>query len=111
MMGTRSGSVDPGILVHVLRHKKLDANALDKLSTMNRVCSASPAFLPICARSCRNFHTIRTLDWPSTLCPIASCEQSGPWQRRLRIDALVFTAGVGEHAAKIRIWFAKSLSI
>src|SRR4026207_553125 len=30
MMGTRSGTVDPGILVYLLRHKRLDVNALDK---------------------------------------------------------------------------------
>ena len=30
MMGTRSGSVDPGILIYLLQHKGLDVNALDK---------------------------------------------------------------------------------
>src|SRR6266508_6874337 len=29
MMGTRSGTVDPGMLVHLLRHKGLDVNQLD----------------------------------------------------------------------------------
>ncbi len=29
MMGTRSGTVDPGMLVHLLRHKGLDVNELD----------------------------------------------------------------------------------
>ena len=30
MMGTRSGTVDPGMLLYLLRHKGLDVNALDK---------------------------------------------------------------------------------
>ena len=30
MMATRSGTVDPGILIYLLRHKGLDVNALDK---------------------------------------------------------------------------------
>jgi acetate kinase len=29
MMGTRSGTIDPGMLVHLLRHKRLDVNQLD----------------------------------------------------------------------------------
>ena len=29
MMGTRSGTVDPGMLVYLLRHKGLDVNELD----------------------------------------------------------------------------------
>ena len=29
MMGTRSGTVDPGMLVYLLRHKRLDVNELD----------------------------------------------------------------------------------
>ena len=30
MMATRSGTVDPGILIYLLRHKGLDAEELDK---------------------------------------------------------------------------------
>ncbi len=30
MMATRSGTIDPGILIYLLRHKGLDVNALDK---------------------------------------------------------------------------------
>src|SRR5262249_4865286 len=29
MMGTRSGSVDPGMLIHLMRHKGFDADRLD----------------------------------------------------------------------------------
>ena len=29
MMGTRSGTVDPGLLIYLLRHKGLDAEELD----------------------------------------------------------------------------------
>ncbi|WP_218080805.1 acetate/propionate family kinase [Anthocerotibacter panamensis] len=31
MMGTRSGSVDPGVLIHLIREDSLDADALDRL--------------------------------------------------------------------------------
>ena len=71
MMATRSGTVDPGILIYLLRHKGLDVEELDSALTTNPVCSASRASLPICARFCRNFHTIRTLDSPLTFMSIA----------------------------------------
>ena len=31
MMGTRSGDLDPGVLVYLLRERGLDADALDRL--------------------------------------------------------------------------------
>jgi len=32
MMGTRSGSVDPGLLIHVLRHRGLSADDLERVA-------------------------------------------------------------------------------
>ena len=62
MMATRSGTVDPGILIYLLRHKGLDVERARQSSELsNPVCSVSRAYLPICARFYRNFRTIRTL--------------------------------------------------
>ena len=103
MMGTRSGTVDPGMLVHLLRQRKLDVNALDKLSTMNRVCLVFPAFHPICAKFWRNFHIIRALNSQSRFMSIASVKRLDAMAATLRgLDVLVFTAGVGERAVEIR---------
>src|SRR6266481_4576239 len=103
MMGTRSGTVDPGLLVHLLRHKKLDVNTLDKAlnyesgllgvsgisSDLRQVLSQLPhnpdARLAVDVYVHRIVRTVGAM--AATL--------GG-------IDALVFTAGVGEHAAKIR---------
>jgi acetate kinase len=103
MMGTRSGSVDPGMLVHLLRHKKLDVNTLDKAlnyesgllgvsgisSDLRQVLSQLPhnpdARLAVDVYVHRIVRTIGAM--AATL--------GG-------IDALVFTAGVGERSQEIR---------
>jgi acetate kinase len=103
MMGTRSGSVDPGMLVHLLRHKKLDVNTLDKAlnyesgllgvsgisSDLRQVLSQLPhnpdARLAVEVYVHRITQTIGAM--AATL--------GG-------IDALVFTAGVGERSQEIR---------
>jgi acetate kinase len=103
MMGTRSGTVDPGMLVHLLRHKKLNVNALDKAlnyesgllgvsgisSDLRQVLSQLPhnpdARLAVEVYVHRIVQTIGAM----------AASLGG-------IDALVFTAGVGERAVEIR---------
>jgi acetate kinase len=103
MMGTRSGTVDPGMLVYLLRHKGLDVNELDHAlnyqsgllglsgvsSDMRQVLSELPHNLDARLAIEVYVHRIR-----QTLGAMAATLGG--------IDALVFTAGVGEHAAEIR---------
>ena len=49
MMGTRSGSVDPGILTFLMRQDGLDADQIDDMLNKNRVCSVFLACQAICA--------------------------------------------------------------
>jgi acetate kinase len=103
MMGTRSGSIDPGILLYLLRQHGLDAEQLDHAlnyasgllgvsgvsADMRQVLAAMPqqadARLAVEVYVHRIRHTVGAM--AATL--------GG-------VDALVFTAGVGEHAAVIR---------
>src|SRR6266478_1151262 len=103
MMGTRSGSVDPGMLVHLLRHKKLDVNTLDKAlnyeSGLLGVSGISSDLRQVLSQLAHNpdarlavdvyVHRIR-----QTVGAMAATLGG--------IDALVFTAGVGERAVEIR---------
>ena len=103
MMGTRSGTVDPGMLVYLLRHKGLDVNQLDHAlnyesgllglsgvsSDMRQVLSALPDNPDARLAIEVYVHRIR-----QTLGAMAATLGG--------IDALVFTAGVGEHAPEIR---------
>jgi acetate kinase len=104
MMGTRSGSVDPGLLVHVLRRKGLTPEQLDD------VLNHQSGLLGVSGVS-------------SDMRQVLAAAQAGQAQARLAldiyahrirqtvgamtatlggIDALVFTAGVGENAADVR---------
>ena len=103
MMGTRSGTVDPGMLVYLLRHKGLDVNNIDHAlnyeSGLLGVSGVSSDMRQVLSELAGNpdarlaievyVHRIR-----QTVGAMAAT-LSG-------VDALVFTAGVGEHASEIR---------
>jgi acetate kinase len=104
VMGTRSGAVDPGLLIYLLRHKCLDADRLDHVlnhesgllgvsgvsSDMRRVLAAAGTGDPRATLAVDLYvHRLR-----QTIGAMAATLGG--------IDALVFTAGVGEHSAEIR---------
>lgn len=103
-MATRSGAVDPSILIHVLRHKGLTADDLE------RVLNHESGLLGVSGVSgdMRQVHAaVRGGDARARLA-------LDVYAHRLRqtiggfaatlggVDALVFTAGVGEHDAEMR---------
>jgi acetate kinase len=103
MMGTRSGTVDPGMLVHLLRHKKLDVNALDKAlnyeSGLLGVSGISSDLRQVLAELSHNPDARLAVDVyihriVRTIGAMAATLGG--------VDALVFTAGVGERAQEIR---------
>lgn len=101
MMGTRCGQIDPGVLIHLMREKGMDADALETLlgkksglagvsgiSSDMRDLLASPA--PEAAEAVALFvHMIQ--------------RQIGALTASLGgLDALVFTAGIGERSPVVR---------
>ena len=110
MMGTRSGSIDPGILVYLLRQKGLDADQVDHTlnyeagllgvsgvsSDMRQVLAALPHNPDARLAIDVYVHRIR-----QTVGAMAATLGG--------VDALVFTAGVGEHAAAIRAQVCENL--
>lgn len=102
IMGTRCGSIDPGVLIYLLRERHYDAAKLENLlyhecgliglsggissDVRDLLASADPlakeAIDVFCYRVVREIGAM-----------IAVCGG---------IDALVFTGGIGEHAASIR---------
>ena len=103
MMGTRSGTVDPGLLIYLLRHKGLDADGLDRAlnhesgllgvsgvsSDMRQVLAAFPDNPEARLAVDIYVHRIR-----QTIGAMAATLGG--------VDGLVFTAGVGENSAEIR---------
>ncbi|HEV7219004.1 MAG: acetate/propionate family kinase [Terriglobales bacterium] len=104
MMGTRPGSVDPGILTYLMRHKKLSGGQIDEIlnqkSGLLGISGISGDMRDILAavkkRNARAklafdiyIHRLR-LGIGSMIAVLGG------------IDALVFTAGVGENSPKVR---------
>lgn len=104
MMGTRSGSIDPGIILHVQQHHGLTAAQVE--TALNR----ESGLLGVSGLSG---------DMRQVLAAVRAGQESARlalavYTRRVRqaigafavtmggIDAVVFTAGVGEHAGEVR---------
>ncbi len=111
MMATRSGSVDPGILTHLQLHRGLTAKNVDDAlnheagllgvsgvsADMRQVLAASRAGNPRAALAIEVYtHRVR--------------QAIGALAVTLGgVDALVFTAGVGENSAEIRETICRGL--
>jgi acetate kinase len=101
MMGTRCGAIDPGVLLHLMEFRGMDAAALTKLlykesgllgvsgvSQDMRALLGSPA--PEAAEAVELFCYRIARELGSLAAALGG------------LDALVFTAGIGEHAAPVR---------
>ena len=53
MMGTRCGQIDPGVLLHLMREKDMDADALEGCWASRAACSACRGSARTCATCCR----------------------------------------------------------
>ena len=104
MMGTRSGSLDPGILVYLIRHRGYTAEQLDRIlnkesgllgvsgisEDMRNITEAMVAGNPR-AKLAFDVYTHRLLR-----------EIGGMLTVLGGVDAIVFTAGVGENSVPLR---------
>jgi acetate kinase len=103
MMGTRSGSIDPGILLHVLRHgMPADelGGALEHHSGLLAVSGSTADVADLeraAAEGDENAALSLRIYARRAAEGIAAAATSV-----LRLDALVFTGGIGEHAAPVR---------
>ena len=111
VMGTRAGSVDPGILLAALRDHGLDARALED------VLEHRSGLLGLSGRTgdMRELLTIAPTDERAALA-IAVFERSvagaiaAAATALPRLDALVFTGGIGEHATAVRTGIVRRLA-
>jgi len=104
MMGTRSGSVDPGILTFLLREQKLSGEQLDDLlnrkSGLLGVSGVSSDMREVVA-AMRQGHTRAKLAFDIFVHRL--CAGIGAMTAALGgVDALVFTAGIGENSPELR---------
>ena len=113
MMGTRSGSLDPGIVIHLVRSGRLDidavADALDHRSGLSGV-SGQGADVPELERAADRGEPRATLALAMFVdraaAGIAAAATALP-----RLDGLVFTGGIGEHAGRLRAAIVGRLAV
>ncbi len=110
MMGSRSGSIDPGILIHLLR-QGYDADKLDKMlnkaSGLKGISGLSNDMRQILANKHNNSRAQLAFD----MYVKSLCQHIGAMLVTLGgVDAIVFTGGVGEHQPPIRALACEALA-
>jgi acetate kinase len=111
-MSTRSGDLDPGVLIYLLRNEHLSADALEDL--LNHQCglfalsNGEPDMQVLLQRESAN-------DPTATLAVDAFCtairKSIGAYAALLGgLDLLVFTGGIGQHSAPIRSRICQNLA-
>ena len=101
-MGTRTGDLDPGLLVHLLRHRGLSLEALDRLVTHEGgllAVGGSSSMVTLLDRRAHDARAALAVD----LFVMSVRKAIGALTAVLGgLDLLVFTGGIGEHAAPVR---------
>jgi len=100
-MGTRTGALDPGVILYLLQHEHMDDRAIERLIYQQS------GLLGVSGIS-SDMRTLLASDAPSAkqavdLFVYRIGRELGSLAAALGgLDALVFTGGIGEHAAQIR---------
>lgn len=101
VMGTRSGAIDPGVIFYLMREKAMSANDVEALlyhrSGLLGVSGLSSDMRELIESSDRRAQEA------VELFVYRAARELGSLAAALGgLDALVFTAGIGEHAAQVR---------
>jgi acetate kinase len=103
VMGTRSGDVDPGALLYLIREKKMSAKEVDKLlnkeSGLLGISGKTSDVRVLLNEMGRDDRASEALD---SFCYRAKKYIGGYAAVLGGLDLLVFTGGIGEHAAEVR---------
>jgi len=108
IMGTRCGAIDPGVLIYLLREKGLDADGLETL------LYKQSGLLGLSGVSA-DMRDLLASDAPAAAQAVEMfCDRVAQQAAQLAamlggLDAVVFTAGIGERSAPIRAAIARRL--
>lgn len=111
VMGTRCGAIDPGVLLYLMSHHGLDAPAVERLLTHESgllgVSGLSSDMRTLLDREATNPRAAEAIE----LFVYRIAREIGSLAAALGgLDALVFTGGIGEHAAPIRARVCRAAS-
>ncbi len=103
VMGTRCGSIDPGVLLYLMVHHHLDVTALERVLTHESgllgVSGISSDMRTLLERAAADEHAAEAID----LFVYRLTRELGSLAAALGgLDAVVFTGGIGENAPLIR---------
>jgi acetate kinase len=103
MMGTRSGDLDPGVLLHLMREKRYDWNRIDELVNYEAgllgMSGISSDMRTLLEQRHRSPHAAQSVE----LFCYQLRKHIGAMVAVLGgLDTLVFTGGIGENAAAVR---------
>ena len=108
MMGTRTGNLDPGVMLYLMENHSMDSKALTKLlykeSGLLGVSGVSQDM-----RALLDAATPEALQAVDLFCYRAVREIGSLAAALGGLDALVFTGGIGEHAAPVRERICRTL--
>ncbi len=103
MMGTRSGDVEPGVLLYLLRNERMSPDALDELlsrrSGLVGVSETSPDMRDLLERETAD---PRAADAVALFCHQARKAIGALAATIGGLDTLVFSGGIGEKSAAVR---------
>jgi acetate kinase len=106
MMGTRGGDIDPGALIHLMRHAGYDADALDDLLSRHSGMYGLTGHVDlrdVHAAAAGGGPAARQAELALALYARRVAKYIGSYAAVLgRVDVIAFTAGVGENDADIR---------
>jgi acetate kinase len=113
MMGTRAGSIDPGALVQLLRRRSLDLDELsDDLEHASGLLGVSGTTTDMrrltTDASAGNERARLAIDMFAIR---AASGIAAAAANLSKLDAVVFTGGIGEHAAGVRADIARRLAV
>jgi acetate kinase len=111
MMGTRTGDLDPGVLIYLLRGKKFDAAKLEHLVNEDSgLLGVSELTSDMKTLLARRDSDVRAAEAMAMFCR-SVCKEIGAFAAVLGgLDTLAFTGGIGERAAPIRKEICRDLA-
>ena len=101
MMGTRSGALDPGVIIHLLKELEMKVEEVDRLLYLGA------GLLGVSGISA-DMRALLASDAPQAkeavelYCHLAAKQIASLLPALGGIDMLIFTGGIGEHAASVR---------
>ena len=111
MMGTRSGDLDPGVLVYLMREKKFDAAMIEELVDHRSGLSGISGV----GSDMRRLHEAAGANADARLAIQMFCysvrkQVAGMIAALVGVDLIVFTGGIGENDAEVRAAICGGLS-